>query len=137
MQAAVRDVTAVLGAFAVIVGTACATSNNSGDDGGAGDAGDAEADTCGMVPDSGGLLAEPTFNPPEGMYQTSTGFTVTISFNAPCQTVYYTTDGSTPTAMSMMYTAPIPLAQSTTINAYCSAPCFHDSRIASGFWQLS
>ena len=60
--------------------------------------------------------AMPTFNPASGsiFYPTTS---VTLSCETSDATIYYTTDGSTPTDSSAPYTAPIVLSATTTIKA--------------------
>ncbi|WP_328645108.1 chitobiase/beta-hexosaminidase C-terminal domain-containing protein [Amycolatopsis sp. NBC_00348] len=60
-------------------------------------------------------VAAPTFSPPGGTY--SAGQTVTISSATSGATIRYTVDGSTPTASSPQYTAPISVPGSRTVNA--------------------
>ncbi len=60
-------------------------------------------------------VAAPTFSPPGGTY--SAGQTVTISSATSGATIRYTVDGSTPTASSPQYTAPISVPNSRTVNA--------------------
>ena len=58
------------------------------------------------------IVARPTIDPATGTYNEAQ--TVTITNNAEGATVYYTTDGSTPTAESSQYTAPFVLRQNGT-----------------------
>ncbi len=58
------------------------------------------------------IVARPTIDPANGTYTEAQ--TVTITNNAEGATVYYTTDGSTPTAESTQYTAPFVLRQNGT-----------------------
>src|SRR5258705_8422940 len=60
-------------------------------------------------------VATPTFSPAGGTYSQSQ--TVTISDATSGATIYYTTDGSTPTTSSTVYSAPISVTQTTTIRA--------------------
>ncbi|WP_328448004.1 chitobiase/beta-hexosaminidase C-terminal domain-containing protein [Amycolatopsis sp. NBC_00438] len=60
-------------------------------------------------------VAAPTFSPPGGTYSTTQ--TVTISSATSGATIRYTVDGSTPTASSPQYTAPISVPASRTVNA--------------------
>lgn len=63
--------------------------------------------------------AAATFSLPEGTY--SSPQTVRISNNEEGSTVYYTTDGSAPTASSTQYTAPITISSTTTLKAVAVA----------------
>ncbi|MEU7477883.1 chitobiase/beta-hexosaminidase C-terminal domain-containing protein [Lentzea sp. NPDC042327] len=60
-------------------------------------------------------VATPTFSPPGGAY--TSGQTVTISTATSGATIRYTVDGSTPTASSPVYSGPISVPSSRTINA--------------------
>ena len=57
----------------------------------------------------------PTFSPAGGIY-TST-LSVTIACSTSGATIYYTTDGSTPSASSTMYNGPITISETTTLKA--------------------
>lgn len=57
----------------------------------------------------------PTFSPVAGKYLNAQS--VTISDSTSGTTIYYTVDGSTPTASSTQYTGPISVTSSETINA--------------------
>ncbi|WP_410593208.1 chitobiase/beta-hexosaminidase C-terminal domain-containing protein [Amycolatopsis sp. lyj-23] len=60
-------------------------------------------------------VAAPTFSPPGGTY--SSAQTVTISSATSGATIRYTVDGSTPTASSTVYSGPISVPNSRTVNA--------------------
>jgi hypothetical protein len=60
-------------------------------------------------------VAAPTFSPPGGTY--SSAQTVTISSATSGATIRYTVDGSTPTASSALYSGPISVPNSRTVNA--------------------
>ena len=64
-------------------------------------------------------VATPTFSPAAGTYTGSV--TVTISTATSGATIRYTTDGSTPTISSPIYTGPITVSQTTTIRAFAIA----------------
>lgn len=81
----------------------------------------------------------PTFNPPAGAYY-KTGQTVTISaLNPPGATIYYTTNGSTPTGASPSGISPVtitlPANTNLTIQAYAQAPSSTASSIASAAYN--
>ena len=73
--------------------------------------------------------ATPTFNPPGGTYVLPQF--VSISDASPGVTIYYTTDGSTPTTSSTRYTDPILVIATTTIKAIAAAPGWSQSPVAS------
>jgi hypothetical protein len=58
-------------------------------------------------------LSPPTISPGYGLFSTSQ--TVTIS--APAGTIYFTTDGTTPTTSSQVYSSSLTVSNTTTINA--------------------
>nr|WP_166640076.1 chitobiase/beta-hexosaminidase C-terminal domain-containing protein [Amycolatopsis sp. SID8362] len=60
-------------------------------------------------------VAAPTFSPPGGTY--SSAQTVTLSSATSGATIRYTVDGSTPTASSTLYSGPISVPNSRTVNA--------------------
>ena len=60
-------------------------------------------------------VAAPTFSPPGGTYASAQ--TVTISSATAGATIRYTVDGSTPTASSALYSGPISVPNSRTVNA--------------------
>jgi M6 family metalloprotease-like protein len=60
-------------------------------------------------------VAKPTFSPAAGRYTEAQ--TVTISCATEGATIYYTIDGSTPTASSTRYTSPITIGETTTLKA--------------------
>ncbi len=65
-------------------------------------------------------VATPTFNPPSGTSFTSS-LSVSINESTTGSTIYYTTDGSTPTTSSQVYSSPITIVASTTFNAMAVA----------------
>jgi len=78
--------------------------------------------------------ATPTFNPPAGTY--SSAQSVTISVTSPGVTVYYTTDGSTPTTLSTTYTGPISVSLSMTIKAIAMGAGFSASSTATATYTI-
>jgi len=83
--------------------------------------------------------ATPTFSVAAGTYTTPQ--TVAISDTNAGVAIYYTTDGSTPTIHSTLYTAPIALFQTTTITAIAfpsaTAPSFVPSAAASAVYTIN
>jgi serine protease len=79
--------------------------------------------------------ATPTFDPPAGGSFPGP-ISVTIGDATPGATIYYTTDGSTPTTSSAVYTSPVPLSASTTLKAIAAAPGHAQSAVASGKYNV-
>ena len=79
--------------------------------------------------------ATPTFSPAAGTYTSSQS--VTISCSTPSSTIYYTTDGSTPTTASAVFTSPVTVAVSETIKAIATAPNFTQSAVGSAVYTIS
>ncbi|TMI82234.1 MAG: hypothetical protein E6H04_05135, partial [Bacillati bacterium ANGP1] len=73
--------------------------------------------------------ATPTFSPPAGTYVLPQ--LVSISDASPGATIYYTTDGSTPTTSSARYSGPILVVLTTTIRAMAVVPGWSQSPVAS------
>lgn len=79
--------------------------------------------------------AMPSFNPVGGSY--SSVQTVTLSDDTSGATIYYTTDGSTPTTASSVYAGPITVAVSQTIKAIAAAPGYSASDVASANYTIT
>jgi hypothetical protein len=95
------------------------------------------AQSVAVVLGSGGqaaVVATPVLNPPGGTY--GSPVTVTITDSTPGATIYYTTDGSTPTTSSTPYTAPIVVTQTTTIKAIAAASGMTNSNVASATYTI-
>jgi hypothetical protein len=78
--------------------------------------------------------ATPTFSPPGGTY--STAQSVTISDTSSGVSIYYTTDGSTPTTASTRYTTPIPVSTTTTIRAIAAGSGWTNSAVGSATYTI-
>jgi len=78
--------------------------------------------------------ATPTFSPPGGTY-TLPQF-VSIADTSPGVTIYYTTDGGTPTTSSARYSGPILVVGTTTIRAIAAAPGWSQSPVASATYTI-
>jgi hypothetical protein len=77
----------------------------------------------------------PTFTPAGGTY-TSTQ-TVVISDSTPGATIYYTTDGSTPSPSSPVYTAPLIVSATTAVNAIAIASGAAPSDVGLGAYTIT
>lgn len=80
-------------------------------------------------------VATPTFSPVAGTYITAQ--VVAISTTTPAATIYYTTDGSTPTTSSTVYTSPISVPASATLKAIGTAFGFTQSAVATAVYQIN
>jgi len=80
------------------------------------------------------VAATPTLSPKGGLFADPVA--VTISCNTPGATIRYTTDGTTPTTASPLYTAPVNLSTDTTLRARAFFGGFADSGVASGTYNF-
>src|SRR5438445_1391586 len=80
------------------------------------------------------LVATPTFSPGGGTYPGSV--TVTISDATSGATIHYTTDGSTPTTSSAVYTGALTFTRTTTLNAIAAATGMTNSAVASATYTI-
>jgi len=87
-----------------------------------------------MHPPDPGVPAQ-TFSPAQGTY--SAQLSVTISDPQSGATIYYTTDGSTPTTSSPVYASPIPILASTTLKAMATYPGIKNSTVTTGTYFLN
>src|SRR5207237_10824446 len=78
--------------------------------------------------------ATPTFSPPGGTYGAPQS--VTLSDATSGATIYYTTDGSTPTTASTLYTGAISVTRSLTIKAMAAASGMANSDVASATYTI-
>lgn len=82
-----------------------------------------------------GTCATPIFSLDEGTYEGAQS--VTISCSTTDATIYYTTDGSTPTTSSSVYSAAIPVAANMTIKAYAVKDGSNDSEVATAAYTIT
>jgi N-acetylneuraminic acid mutarotase len=87
--------------------------------------------TLNLLPTS----ATPVFDPPSGTYAAAQS--VTISGTTPGATIYYTTDGSTPTTSSNVYSNPITVSVPVTIEAIAIASGYLESNLASATYNIT
>jgi hypothetical protein len=80
-------------------------------------------------------VATPTFTPAAGTY--SSAQNVSINETTPGATIYYTTDGSTPTTSSPLYEAPISVANSITLQAIATATGYVPSAVGTAAYTIS
>jgi hypothetical protein len=83
---------------------------------------------------SQGQTAPPTFSPAGGSYLLPQH--VSISDASPGATIYYTTDGSTPTTASIQYTGAFWIFTTTTVQAIAVAPGWSESSVASATYNV-
>ena len=79
--------------------------------------------------------ATPTFSVPAGTYTSAQ--TVTISDTTVGATIYYTTDGTTPTATSTLYAGPISVSSTETIQAIATATGYAQSALATAAYTIN
>lgn len=83
---------------------------------------------------SGNQAPTPTFTPAAGTY--SSAQSVTLSDSDASAVIYYTTDGSTPSASSTKYTAAIQVSASETIEAIAIDPADANSNVATAAYVI-
>jgi hypothetical protein len=79
--------------------------------------------------------ATPTFNVPAGTYTATQ--TVTISDATVGATIYYTANGTTPTAGSTVYTGPITVSSTETLEAIATATGYSTSAAATAAYIIT
>jgi hypothetical protein len=81
------------------------------------------------------VVATPTFSPAGGTYTSAQ--TVSIADATPGATIYYTTNGSTPTTSSSQYTGPITVSATETLKAMAAATGDTNSGIATATYTIT
>lgn len=81
------------------------------------------------------IVATPTFTPPGGSFTSPQS--VTISSATPGATIYYTTDGTTPTTASNLFGAPVTVATSETIKAIAIKAGLTNSAVGSAVFTIT
>jgi sugar lactone lactonase YvrE len=77
----------------------------------------------------------PTFGLPGATYTGNQ--TVSITDTTPNATIYYTTDGSTPTTDSSVYSNPLTITATETVQAIATATNFAESAVATASYTIS
>ncbi|MGD0091083.1 MAG: chitobiase/beta-hexosaminidase C-terminal domain-containing protein [Planctomycetota bacterium] len=80
-------------------------------------------------------VATPVFTPPPGTY--IGGTTVTVSCATPGVTMFFTVDGSAPTVYSNVYTMPIMITTTLTLEVYSTSPGMISSPIVVGTYAVT
>src|SRR5208282_1778956 len=81
------------------------------------------------------IASTPSFSPaPVGTFTTTQS--VTLADSTPGVTIYYTTNGSTPTTASTQYTGPIAVSAPTTINVIAVGNGYGRSAVATGTYTF-
>ncbi len=75
------------------------------------------------------------FDPAPGEYTAPQS--IELSTTTPGAVIHYTTDGSAPTAASPVYTGPIPVDKTTTIQAIAIAPGLPESAVSSATYAIA
>lgn len=84
---------------------------------------------------SSGANTSPAISPAAGSFTSAQ--TVTITDTTPSATIFYTTDGSMPTASSTAYSGPISVSSGKTIQAIAIASGYPNSAIASATYIIN
>jgi LysM repeat protein len=81
------------------------------------------------------VTTSPTFNPPGGAYATAQS--VSISSGSSGATIYYTTNGTTPTASATVYSSPIAMNASGTLEAIAVASGYSFSAVGAATYSIA
>jgi len=92
-----------------------------------------EVDVFGLLTDES-QAAAPVFSPAAGSY--SAGIQITMSSATPGASIYYTTDGSTPTSGSTLYTGALTVSGTSTFNAVAISTGFVQSTVSTATYTI-
>lgn len=93
------------------------------------------AATLTVAPSTPPHTSTPSFSVPPGNYTSAQ--TVTISDTTTGATIYYTTDGTTPTTNSAVYSGPIAVNSSETIEAIAAASGYSQSLVGTAAYTIN
>jgi peptidoglycan/xylan/chitin deacetylase (PgdA/CDA1 family) len=96
--------------------------------------GAAGAANVGAPPQTASQASTPVFTPANGTYTSPQS--VTISTATPGAAIYYTTDGSDPTASSTLYKEPIHVSETTLLKAVATAKGSGDTSVAMAIYSI-
>jgi hypothetical protein len=82
-----------------------------------------------------GIASVPAISPAGGTYNNPPSITLTDS--TPGSTIHYTLNGTTPTASSPVYSAPISVGENFTLNAVAIAPYYNLSSVTTASYNLA
>jgi hypothetical protein len=80
-------------------------------------------------------VGTPAFNPPAG--SVTIGTRVALSTVTPNATIYYTTNGASPSTNSLVYTGPVTVNGNTTYRAFATAAGYADSAVAVASYSIT
>ena len=81
------------------------------------------------------MVSTPAFSPAAGTYTSAQS--VTLSDATSGATIYYTTNGTTPTTSSTQYTGPITVSSTETLQAIAAATGDTNSGVASAVYTIT
>jgi sugar lactone lactonase YvrE len=112
--------------YGVYTGMSTAMNGSSGNQG---------SQYVALTPNAASTAATPAFSPGTGTYFAAQS--VTISDSTTGAVIYYTTNGTTPTTNSAVYSSAIPVSATTTINAIAVAPGYTNSAMGSAVYTFT
>ncbi|MBD3320723.1 MAG: hypothetical protein GF350_06485 [Chitinivibrionales bacterium] len=94
-----------------------------------------DAQDTGTTSEVLGTVASPAVSPPGGSYIGSQSITITC--NTGNASIYYTTDGATPTQLSTLYTGPITISSSATLKAVGTKNGYANSAVTTQTYSIT